>query len=75
MLIKLKVHADSKVSALKKISENSYEVWVRVQAKNGLANKAALATLAKALNENPHRLHLVKGTTTPNKIVKVFEPD
>ncbi|OGR52563.1 MAG: hypothetical protein A3I11_05105 [Elusimicrobia bacterium RIFCSPLOWO2_02_FULL_39_32] len=72
MLIKLKVHPDSKKSSLVKKTEDAYEVWVRAPRERGLANKAALEFLAKALNQNPGRLHIVKGATSPNKIVKVL---
>lgn len=70
MLIKLKVHAGSKAAALLKKAQNSYEVWVRAAAERGLANKAALESLAQALNQNPKQLRIVKGSRSPNKIVK-----
>lgn len=73
MLIKLKVHPDSKQNALLKKAEDAYEVWVKAPAERGLANRAALQTLAKALNQNSGRLHIIKGAASPNKIVKVLD--
>lgn len=72
MLIKLKVHADSRHAAVSKKADDAYEVWVTVPAERGLANAAALQMLARALNQNVGRLHIVKGATSPNKIVKVL---
>ena len=72
MLIKLKVNADSKSAVITKKSEDSYEVWVRAPAERGLANKAALESLARALNQPVKRLRIVKGSQSPNKIIRIF---
>ena len=72
MLIKLKVHPDSKQSTLLKKAEDAYEVWVKAPAERGLANTAVLHILAKTLKQNVGRLHIIKGATSPNKIVKVL---
>ena len=72
MLIKLKVHADSNRAALAKKADDAYEVWVTAPAERGLANSASLQVLAKALNQDVKRLHIIKGATFPNKIVKVL---
>ena len=72
MLIKLKVHPDSKQSSIVKKADDCYEVWVKSPAERGLANTAALHALAKVLQQNVSRLHIIKGATSPNKIVKVL---
>ncbi len=72
MYIKLKVHPDSKKNSVLKKAEDAYEIWVKAPAERGLANAAALQALAKALNQNAGRLHIVKGATSPSKIVKIF---
>ena len=72
MLVKLKVHPDSKQNSLVKKADDAYEVWVKAPAERGLANTAALQSLAKALKQNVGRLHIIKGATSPNKIVKVL---
>lgn len=72
MLVKLKVHPDSKHSSIIKKAEDAYEVWVTAPAERGLANKAASQPLAKALKQNPGRFHIIKGAAFQNKIVKVL---
>lgn len=72
MLIKLKVHPDSKQSIIKKKTDDTYEVWVRAPAERGLANKAAIESLAQDLNQPAKRLLIIKGSRSPNKIVKIF---
>jgi hypothetical protein len=75
MLIKLKVHAGSKTRLLTKKSADSYEAWVRAPAENGRANQEVLGALAGALGIEAKRLHIVKGATSPSKIVKVLGGD
>ena len=45
---------------------------MRPPAENGRANAAALSALARGLGVAPKRLHIVKGATSPGKIVKVL---
>ena len=73
MLLKLKVHAASRETRLDKKAPDSYEIWVKSPAERGLANHAALAALAGALKCEAKRLRIVKGATSPNKIVKVWD--
>jgi len=47
---KLKVHPKSKCSKIFIKSKDSYEIWIKEPAERGLANKAAIALLAKELN-------------------------
>jgi len=75
MLIKLKVHAGSRAASLEQKAADSYEVWVKSPAEQGLANRAALAALASALHRPPRSLRIVKGATSPHKIVKVLGQD
>ena len=74
MLIKLKVHPDAKESSCLKKSQDSYEIWVRAPAKNGLANQAALRELAQALRQDLRRLRIVKGAHSSHKIVQIYTP-
>lgn len=74
-LIKLKVHPDSKESRVLCRSKDSYELWVRSLAEDGLANREALMLLAKALHKNYECLHIVKGSHMPHKIVKMIDRD
>lgn len=71
MLIKLKVHAGSKERKIARNRADAYEVWVKAPAERGLANAEALELLAQALAVEPKKLFIVKGSTSPAKIVKV----
>jgi uncharacterized protein YggU (UPF0235/DUF167 family) len=69
-LMRLKVHPGSKRDRLERRSEGAYELWVRAPAERGLANAAALALLAREIGCEAKALRLVKGSTSPSKIVE-----
>ena len=75
MLIKLKVHAASRENRVAVRAPDCYEVWVKAPAERGLANQAALAALAGALKCEAKLLRIVKGATSPSKIVKLWGRD
>ena len=69
---KLKVHPKSKHSKILAKSKDSYEIWIKEPAQRGLANKAAIALLAEELNIPFKKIILIKGASSPSKIVKVY---
>jgi uncharacterized protein YggU (UPF0235/DUF167 family) len=74
VLIRLKVHPGERRDRLERRAEGVYELWVRAPAERGLANAAALALLARELNCPPKSLRLIKGATSPSKIVARLGP-
>ncbi|MBI5595679.1 MAG: DUF167 domain-containing protein [Elusimicrobia bacterium] len=71
MLIKLRVHPDSKKDAVQRLKPDHYEVWTRAAAERGQANAAVLALMGKTLSIHPGRIRLIKGATSPSKIIEV----
>ena len=71
--LKLKVHPKSKHSKILEKSKDTYEIWIKEVAERGLANKAAIALLSKKLNIPAKKIILIKGATSPSKIVKIFQ--
>ena len=74
MLIKLRVHPDSKKDAIEKKGPDAYEVWTRAPAEANRANVACLILLGRALKVEARRLRIVKGAHSPSKIIEVPEP-
>lgn len=66
----MKVHPGSREDRLERRAESAYEAWVRAPAERGLANAAVLALLARALGCPAKSLAVIKGATSPSKIVK-----
>lgn len=71
MLIKLRVHPGSKKNAVTRKAPDHFEVWVKAPAENGLANRAVLELMGAALDIAPKRIRLIKGGTSPSKIIEV----
>lgn len=69
-LVRVKVHPGSSSDRVEKRGPDSYEVWVRAPAEQGRANAAVLAALSRELGSK--RLRLIKGATSPSKIVSVL---
>lgn len=72
MLVKLKVHPDSKENKIIQKGGDCFEVWVRAPAERGLANKAALQILGRQMKMPPGKLSLVKGAHSRSKIVRAL---
>lgn len=67
--MRVKAHPGASQDRVERRGPDAYEVWVRAPAQEGRANAAVLALLAKELGTP--RLRLVKGATSPSKIVSV----
>lgn len=72
MLIKLKVKADAKKDTIKASTTDHFEISVKTAAKNNLANKRAIELLAEYLGVPENKIRIIKGHTTPSKIVDVI---
>jgi uncharacterized protein YggU (UPF0235/DUF167 family) len=57
---------------VEKKGPDRFEIWVRAEAEQGRANTAILALLAGKLGTDAKRLRIVKGATSPGKIVAVM---
>ena len=66
--LKVKVHAGEKKNRLEQKSPDSFEIWVKAPAQEGLANEAVRALLAQHLGVAENKLSLIKGATSPAKI-------
>ena len=69
--LKVKVHAGADEDRLIGRAGNSFEVWVKAEAERGMANAAVLAAVAAHLGIEIKRLHIVKGSTSPSKIILI----
>lgn len=72
MFIKLKVHPGERRDKIVKKAADAYEVWTKAPPERGLANASARRLLALELGVDARRILLIKGATSPAKIVKVI---
>ncbi len=71
-LYKVKAHAGAREDRLLAKPPDAFEVWVRAPAENGRANAAILALLAPALGVPVKRLRVMRGASSPSKLVAVL---
>jgi uncharacterized protein YggU (UPF0235/DUF167 family) len=72
MFYKLKVHPGSKQDKIVRKGPDAFEIWVKAPAERGLANASAIRLLAAGIKTEAKRILLVKGATSPAKIVKTI---
>ena len=75
MFIKLKVHPGERRDKLVKKAPDAYEIWTKAPPERGLANASAIRQLSLALGINSKTIMLIKGATSPAKIVKIISPE
>jgi len=72
MFYKLKVHPDSKREKIIRKGQDAFEIWIKAPAERGLANTAAIRLLAGEIQVEAKKILLVKGATSPAKIVRII---
>lgn len=70
MLLKVRVKAEAKKQLIMEVASDSYAVHVQASKERGEANKEMLEIL-KDYFKTQH-IKIIKGHTTPHKIVDIF---
>jgi uncharacterized protein YggU (UPF0235/DUF167 family) len=70
--IKIRVYAGAKKNAIIKNGESGFKIFVKAKPQKGLANICALGLLSEKIGENQKKLKIIKGSRSPDKIVKVL---
>ena len=73
MLVKVKVHPDSKKEQIKEKDSQHLEIWIKAKPEHGEANKVLRKKIARHFNVLPKRVSLKKGFRQPNKIFKIYK--
>ena len=71
MLIKVKANVLSKEDKVIKKSEDSFEVFVKVDVQRNMANKRIIELLAEYFNLPQYRIKMIKGFKESNKIFNI----
>jgi uncharacterized protein (TIGR00251 family) len=71
MRISVKVKTGKKKIKIVKNDFADYEVWVKAQPVKGAANKELIKVLADYFNTKAYNLRIVKGATSPTKIIEL----
>lgn len=70
MLVKVRVKAEAKKQLIMEVAAHSYAVHVKASKERGEANKEMLEILKEHFGTN--HIKIIKGHTTPHKIVDIF---
>lgn len=70
MLVKVRVKAEAKKQLIMEIAHNSYAVHVQASRERNEANKEMLELLKEYFGTK--HIKIIKGHTTPHKIVDIF---
>jgi len=72
--LEVRVKPRSRRPGVEKTGDNAYRVEVAAAPDKGRANREVLTRLAEALDIPVSRLRIVRGETSPNKVVEVLGP-
>ena len=73
MLVKIKVHPNSKRDLVVPKGADSFEVFVRAKPVDGKANDAAMDSLSEFLKVPRSRLRMIRGATSRNKLIELHD--
>ncbi len=69
MYIKVKIQTESKKESFEKVKDDTFNISVKEEARNGWANERVIEILKKELNKR--NVRLVAGHTSPSKIFSI----
>lgn len=69
---KIRAKTEARKNEVRKLSEDTFEVSVKVEPKEGMANDMVIMLLGEYLKVNPKRLKIIKGSKSPSKIIKLL---
>ncbi len=71
MYIKIRVSAGAKKESVRKRSEDHFEVSVKEEARQNMANRRMIEVMAGELGVPKERIRIVSGHHSPSKIISV----
>lgn len=71
MYIKVRVLAGAKKEFFKKKSEDHFEISVKEEAKQNMANRRVMEVVAKELGVPKEKIRIISGHHSPSKILSV----
>lgn len=71
MKISVRVKPNSKEKKIEKVSESSFNLWIKAPAKEGKANVAVIDDLSEYFDIAKSRISIIKGQKNKNKIIEI----
>lgn len=73
MYIKVRVKAGAKRDEIEKVNENTYNVSVKADARQNMANKSVVRVVAKYLEIEENKVRIINGHQSPSKLISILD--
>lgn len=73
MYIKVRVKAGAKRDEIEKVNENTFNVSVKADARQNMANKSVVSIVAKYLEIEENKVRIINGHQSPSKLISILD--
>ena len=73
MYIKVRVKAGAKRDEIEKVNENTFNVAVKADARQNMANKSVVRLVAKYLEIEENKVRIINGHQSPSKLISILD--
>jgi hypothetical protein len=73
MYIKVRVKAGAKKDDIEKVNENTFNVSVKADARQNMANKSVVRIVAKYLEIPENKVRIINGHQSPSKLISILD--
>lgn len=73
MYIKVRVKAGAKKDEIEKVNENTFNVSVKADARQNMANKSVVRIVAKYLEIEENKVRIINGHQSPSKLISILD--
>lgn len=73
MYIKVRVKAGAKKDEIEQVNENTFNVSVKADARQNMANKSVVRIVAKYLEIEENKVRIINGHQSPSKLISILD--
>lgn len=73
MYIKVRVKAGAKKDEIEKVNENTFNVSVKADARQNMANKSVVRIVARYLEIEENKVRIINGHQSPSKLISILD--
>ena len=73
MYIKVRVKAGAKKDEIEQLNETTFNVSVKADARQNMANKSVVRIVAKYLEIEENKVRIINGHQSPSKLISILD--
>jgi len=73
MYIKVRVKAGAKKDEIEQVNENTFNVSVKADARQNMANKSVVRVVVKYLEIEENKVRIINGHQSPSKLISILD--